>query len=66
MLGGRVRHDLVTKQQQVTFIDTCCCLVTKSCLTLPPNMGCQAPLSVGFFQTRILERIAISSSRGSP
>ena len=22
MLGGRVRHDLVTKQQQVTFIDT--------------------------------------------
>ena len=29
-------------------------------------MGCQAPLSMGFFQARILEWIAISSSRGSP
>ena len=42
-------------------------LVTKSCLTLvtPWTVAHQAPLSMGFFQARILEWIAISFSRGS-
>ena len=31
----------------------------------PQTLACQAPLSMGFFQARILERVAISFSRGS-
>ena len=43
------------------------CLITQSCLTLWSLMGCSPPsFSVhGIFQTRILERIAISYSQGS-
>ena len=39
----------------------------QSCPTLCDPMGCsrQVPLSMGFFQARILERLAISTSRGS-
>ena len=46
----------------------CCCLVTKSCPTLFYPMDCSSPGSSvhGIFQARILEQIAISSSRGSP
>ena len=42
-------------------------LVTKSCLTLCDPMDCSPPVSSirGIFQTRILEWIAISFSRGS-
>ena len=39
-----------------------------SCVWLsatPWTMACQAPLSMGFFQARILEWVAISFSRGS-
>ena len=41
-------------------------LVAKSCLTLvmPWTVICQASLSMGFLQTRILECIAISFSKG--
>ena len=44
-----------------------CCLVAKSCLTLCDPMDCSPPgYSVrGISQARILEWIAISSSRGS-
>ena len=45
----------------------CCCLVVKSCLTLcDPNL-CSLPGSSvhGIFQTRILEWVATSFSRGS-
>ena len=37
------------------------------CGSLRPHglYSCQAPLSIGFFQARILEWVAISSSRGS-
>ena len=43
------------------------CLVAQSCLTLCDPMGCSPPGSSvhGIFQARILERVAISSSRGS-
>ena len=48
----------------------CCavlCLVTQSCLTLcnPWPVARQAPLSMGILQARILEWVAMSSSRGS-
>ena len=43
----------------------CECLVIQSCPNLcdPMDIACQAPLSMGFFQTRILEWVAISFSR---
>ena len=42
-------------------------LVAKSCSTLVTSwtVACQAPLSVGILQARILEWVAISFSRGS-
>ena len=47
---------------------TCCCLVTKSCLTLlqPHELYSPPGSSVhGILQARILERVAFSFSRGS-
>ena len=40
---------------------------SQACPTLgtPWTMACQAPLSMGVFQPRILEWVAISFSRGS-
>ena len=48
-------------------ICVCLCSRAQYCLTLcnPMNVARQAPLSMGILQTRILERVAISSSRGS-
>ena len=45
----------------------CCCLVTKSCLTLCNLMDCSLPGSFvhGISQARILEWVAIPFSRGS-
>ena len=45
----------------------CCCLVTKSCLTLCDPMDCCWPGSPvrGISQARILEWVALSFSRGS-
>ena len=45
----------------------CCCLVSKSCLTLFNPLDCNPPGSSvhGIFQARTLETVAISSSRGS-
>ena len=44
-----------------------CVLVAKSCLTLCDPMDCSLPGSSvhGIFQARVLERVAISFSRGS-
>ena len=44
-----------------------CCCVAKSCLTLCSPMNCSLPGSPahGILQARILEWVAISSSRGS-
>ena len=43
------------------------CIVPQSCPTLcdPWTVGQQAPLSMGILQARILERVAMPSSRGS-
>ena len=43
------------------------CLVNQSCLTLchPWTVPCQAPLSMGILQARILEWVAMPSSRRS-
>ena len=43
------------------------CLVTQSCPTLgdPITVACQAPLLMGILQARILEWVAMSSSRGA-
>ena len=43
------------------------CLVTQSCPTLsdPMDNTCQAPLSMGILQDRILELVVRPSSRGS-
>ena len=43
------------------------CLVTQSCLTLCDltDCSCQAPLSMGILQVRILEWLAMPSSRES-
>ena len=43
------------------------CLVAQSCLTLGDSMdtALQAPVSMEIFQARILELVAMSSSRGS-
>ena len=43
-------------------LHTMLCLVTQSCPTLQPH---QVPLSMGILQARILEWVAIPSSRGS-
>ena len=45
----------------------CCCLVVKSCPTLCDSMDCSPPVSCvpGIFQSRILDWVAISFSRGS-
>ena len=37
----------------------------QSCLTLGNPIACQAPLSMGILQARILEWVAMPSSRGS-
>ena len=52
----------------LSFINcSCCCSVGKLCLTLCDPMDCSPPGSSvhGIFQARILEWVAISSSRGS-
>ena len=49
------------------FIGMCSlCLVAQSCQTLcdPRNVACQASLCMGIFQTRIVEWVAMSFSRG--
>ena len=46
--------------------DSCCCLVARSCPTLCDSIDCSMPGSSvsGISQARILEWVAISSSRG--
>ena len=55
----------------MVFPGICLCVCVRSVancvwlLVIPWTVACQAPLSMEFFQTRILEWGAISSSRGS-
>ena len=48
-------------------LSSCCCSVTKLCLTLCDLVGCSPPGSSvsGISQARILEWVAVSFSRGS-
>ena len=48
-----------------TFKWKCLSLSRVRLFVTPWTVACQAPLSTGFFQPRILEWVAISSSRGS-
>ena len=50
-----------------TLIHSCCCLVTKSYLTLCDPMDCSPPVSSvhGISQARILEWVAIPCCKGS-
>ena len=52
---------------QIAAIAAVCCLVAKSCptVTTPWTVAHQAPLSMGFFQARMLEWVAIFCSRES-
>ena len=45
----------------------CCCLVTKLCLAFCDPMDCSLPVSsvLGIIPVRILEWVAVSSSRES-
>ena len=57
----------VRKLWYMYTMEYCCCLVTKSCLTLCDPMDCSPPgFSVhGISQARILEWVAMPSSRAS-
>ena len=52
---------------QTVFLLECRCLITKSCLTLCDPMDCSPPGSSvhGIFQVRLLEWVALLSSKGS-
>ena len=58
-------HKLKKSKKTCSFLFVC--LVAQSCLTACDSMDCHPPGSSvhGIFQTRILEWVAISSSRGS-
>ena len=60
------KYKMATRKEKWGWMHAAC-LVTQSCLTLGDPMDC-CPLGSsvhGIFQARILERVAISSSRGS-
>ena len=68
LLIPTVAFFLTLKGFMILVVDSChCCLVAKSCLTLviPWTIACQAPLSMGFSQARILEWVAVPYSRES-
>ena len=56
----------IVYQANLTVI-ICCCSVTQSCLTICDSMDCSSPGSSvhGILQARILDWVAISSSRES-
>ena len=48
-----------------TCVCVCVCVLSHVWLFVPPRtIACKAPLSMGIFQARILERVAMSYSRG--
>ena len=66
-LLGKIRQPNSKVAIQHGMIQFCCCLVTWSCPALYDPIDCNFPGSSvhGILQTRILEWVAISSSRGS-
>ena len=64
---GMYERGKSTHGKMFNIISHCCCLVTQLCLTLCSPMDC-SPLGssvYGIFQARILEWVAVPSSRGS-
>ena len=54
------------RRRDCTCVCVCVCVRVRSWLFVTPwTAACQAPLSMGIFQARILEWIAMPSSRGS-
>ena len=58
---------MVCQYRDFSNVSCCCCLVLSHVrlLATPWTVTHQAPLSMDFFQTRILEWVAVSCSRGS-
>ena len=67
MMNAWCNRSLNNEPCVVSFHGYVLCLITQSCLTLCDAMTvtCQALLSTGILQARILEWVAIPSSRGS-
>ena len=65
-LASRVKRSLLPESPQLTWVHACS--AAKSCSTLCDPMDCSPPGSSvhGIFQARILDWLAISSSKGSP
>ena len=61
VVGGRLTREAI-------YVCVCCAKSLQSCPTLCNPMNCSPPGSSvhGIFQARILEQVAISSSRGFP
>ena len=68
-LAGEFFTTSATQEAQYYIYNYCAvlCLVAQSCLSLcnPMDLALQAPLSLGILQARILEWVAVPSSRGS-
>ena len=70
-IPSKIRQKLVTNPAAATtdaiVFTFCCCSVAQSCPTLSNPMDCRTPDSSvhGILQTRILEWVAMASSRGS-
>ena len=68
-LAGEFFTTSATQEAQYYIYNYCAvlCLVAQSCLSLcnPMDLALQAPLSMGILQARILEWVAVPSSRGS-
>ena len=65
--GCPLIDEWVRKLWYIYTMEYCCCLITKSCLTLCDPMDCSPPgFSVhGISQARMLEWVTISFSRRS-
>ena len=68
---GKERHFMMTEgsihKEDHKHVSSWCCLVAPSCLALCNLMNCSPPGSSvhGILQAKILERVAMPSSRGS-
>ena len=59
-------YNLLTLRQSYNFVCVLSCSVVSDSFVTLWTVVCQAPMSMRFFQARILEWVAISSSRGLP
>jgi len=65
--GNYIPHTVNKSLHAVTKDPVCMCMHAQPCLTLYDSMGCNPPGNSvhGILQAGILERVAISNSRGS-